>query len=65
MMKVVRDLALDLHTLGQVLCRLVNPVSGPDPVGQAEDPVHTLGHELESFIADVGDDAVGRISRLV
>ncbi len=40
----------------------MDPVSGPDPVRQAEDPVDALGHELESLVADVGDDRVRRMA---
>ena len=60
-MEVIGNEALDLDALGQVLGRLVDPVAGPDPVGQAEDPVDALGHEFESVVADVRHDGVRRI----
>ena len=64
-MEVVRNGALDLDALGQVLGRLVNPVPRPDSVGQAKDPVNALGQEFESVVADVRHDGVRRISGFV
>ena len=64
-MEVVRNGALDLDALGQVLGRLVNPMPGPDSIGQAEDPVNALGQEFESVVADVRHDGVSRISGFV